>query len=244
MAKKNRQLALWSFPRALNSKKFKAGDDRDLRLYTLPALALMTGKWTGQLANYEASGVLPVTPYRVMNTRKLTRYYTFDQMRVVRETLHDVQVRGNREEVNRRITLGWVIAGVPMEPGLEFGAALLLSAGSDDCEPVEKEFLLRAIEAEKEKKNGETEGGSVDGLWRYLKSESSETPHAKKSKRSLAQRFNEICSGQSETFGEGFAGDAGRGDSGFDREPLYSESGSRLWRSPRSRGVRGDSVDK
>lgn len=246
MARKNRQLKLWSFPRALSAKVFQAGDGKELRLYTLPALALMTGKSQRALLLNEDHGFLPKTPYMVAHEKKVFRYYTFDQMRVVREALHDIKLRGNREVFYQRVLAGWVIAGVPMAPGLDCEAALRLSAGSEDCEPLEKEFLLRALKAKKEQKNGKEEGGPVDGVWYYLKDESSETPRKKKSRRALAQQFNAICSGQSETVGGGPIGLTGRGtgEAGAPGAPLYTESGSRLWRGPRPGGVRRDSVDK
>jgi len=242
MAKKNRQLKLWSFPRALSAKVFIAGDGRELRLYSLPALALMTGKSQRALLLNEDHGFLPKTPYIVAHKKKSFRYYSFDQMRVVRAAFHEMKLRGNREAFHQRVLVGWVIAGVPMTPGLDFEAALRLSTGSEDCEPVEKEFLLRALEAEKGKKNGKEEGGPVDGIWYYLKDEGGETPFKKKSKRTLAQRFNAICSGQSEAVGGGLVGLTGRGTG--ERPPLYTESGSRLWRGPRPGGIRRDSVDK
>lgn len=255
MVKKKRQLSLWAFPRYLKPRRMKTGDGGELRLYQLPALTLLTGKTAETLIRYEKSGVLPKTPYRKEGEGRDIRYYTFDQMRVVRETFHDIGKKNifkqdGYEAIHQRILIGWAINGVPAEPGLDMLSALRLSVGSSDGEAVEQEFLLRALEKKKGNENGKAESGSVDG-WLYLQDESSQASYKKKSRRFLAQQFNAICSGSAEGVSKGFAGVAGR-DNGKDDgarddtgdSPLYTESGSRLWRRPRPRGVCGDSVDK
>lgn len=154
-----------------------------MRAYTSTALSVVIGRDLSRLHYYVKHGVFPKTPYTVVKYMNVSRYYTFDQMRVVKETFHDLLLKGNHEAICRRIMVGWAILGVPMGEGLDFDTALRLSCGSDDCEAIEKEFLIRAWKAKQGKDNGKAESGVGNETWYYLPDDSGKKAKSKKGKR-------------------------------------------------------------